>query len=305
MSKAAAPLCNPADQIDWNDIRYALLLARHGNLAAAARALGVAATTVSRRLQLLEARIGTPLFERFRGQMTLTATGSQLVERGARIEQEIAAIAQLSADHQAAVRGLTRITAVDAIVSHYLARHVDGLRARYPELAVELIGSSRTLDLGRREADLAIRLARPESGDLVLRRLGTLGYGIYAAHAAGPVTDWIGQSWVAYENALAHVPEMRWLAERVAADRVVFRCNNIDALATAVAAGLGLGILPGLVGRSHPGLRCLSGDSPVLSRDIWLVVPRELRDVPRVRAVADWVVECFADDAGLLSGATG
>ena len=77
---------------------------------------------------------------------------------------------------------------------------------------------------------------------------------------------------------------------------MTFRCKNIDALANAVADGLGLGILPCLVGSQHPGLRCLSGDQAVLSREIWLVLPRELRDVPRVRVVGDWLIERFRRD---------
>jgi DNA-binding transcriptional LysR family regulator len=82
-------------------------------------------------------------------------------------------------------------------------------------------------------------------------------------------------------------------------DRIVFRCNNMDALATAVADGLGLGVLPRLVGARHASLRCLSGDQPVLRREMWLAVPRELRHVPRIRAVSDWLVERFRADTDL------
>jgi len=300
MDKAAAPACNFADQLDWNDVRYALAVGRCGSLASAARALGVDQTTVSRRLRVLESGIGTPLFERLKGLMAPTPAGIALMERGARIEREIAALRHLAADHQAQVQGVTRITAVDAIVSHYLARHLATLRARHPGLAVELIGSSKTLDLSRREADIAIRLARPESGDLVVRRLATLAYGVYGTEEVPAADDWSARNWVAYEHSLAQVPEMRWLSACVGDDRIVFRCNNMDALATAVADGLGLGVLPRLVGARHASLRCLSGDQPVLRREMWLAVPRELRHVPRIRAVSDWLVERFRADTDLF-----
>jgi len=300
MDKAAAPACNSAVHLDWNDVRYALVIARGASLASAARTLGVDQTTVARRLRVLEAQLGTPLFERLKGRMTPTAAGAMLVERGLRIEQEIAALRHLTADQQAQVQGVIRITAVDTIVTHYLAPQLAALRARHPGLAVELIGSSDTLDLCRREADIAVRLARPQSGDFVVRRLAELAYGVYGARGeavAGNTGNWVG-----YEQSLAQVPEMRWLAQRVGNERIVVRCNNIDALATAVADGVGRAVLPHLIGARHASLCCLSGDEPVLRREMWLVVPRELRDVPRIRAVSDWLVERFAADAALFRG---
>lgn len=302
MDKAAAPACNSAEQFDWNDVRYALAIGRDASLASAARTLGVDQTTVARRLRVLETQLGTPLFERLKGRLTPTAAGAMLVGRGLRIEQEIAALRHLAADQQAQVQGVIRITAADAIVAHYLAPRLAALRARHPGLAVELIGSSDSLDLCRREADIALRLARPQSGDFVVRRLAELAYGVYGARGAAVAADWRAGHWVAYENSLAQVPEMRWLAQHVGDERVVLRCNNIDALATAVADGVGRAVLPRLVGARHASLCCLSGDEPLLSREMWLVVPRELRDVPRIRAASDWLVERFAADAALFGG---
>ena len=300
MNNHAASSCNFAGDIDWNDVRYALAVARGGSLTAAARALNVDQTTVARRLRMLEACVGAALFERLKGRFAPTPAGETLMERGLRIEQEIAALRHLGSDNEAQIRGVVRLTAVEAIISHYLARNLAELRARHPELAVELIGSSRNLDLSCREADLAIRLARPKSGDFVVRRLARLAYGIYGAAAAPAEDDWGDCSWAAYEHSLAHLPEMRWLAERVADARIVLRCNNMDALATAVADGLGLAILPRLIGARHSGLRLLSGERPALNREIWLVVPRELRDVPRIRAVGDWLVERFHADGEMF-----
>lgn len=300
MDKPAVPVCNFANDLDWNDVRYALAVARSGSLAAAARALAVNQTTVARRLRVLESAVGTPLFERLKGQFAPTPAGEALMERGLRIEQEIAALRHLGTDNEAQVCGVVRLTAVEAVVSHYLARHLAELRARHPGLAVELIASSRSLDLSRREADLAIRLARPQSGDFVVRRLASLAYGVYGAGSAPAEDGWGDCHWLAYEHSLAHVPEMRWLVERVDSERIVLRCNNMDALATAVIDGLGLAVLPRLVGNRHTALRCLSGEQPVLSREIWLVIPRELRHVPRIRAVGDWLAERFHADGEIF-----
>jgi DNA-binding transcriptional LysR family regulator len=300
MHKAAASPGKNAAMPDWDDVRYAVVVARCGSLAAAARQLGVDQTTVARRLRALETCVGTPLFERAKGLLTPTAAGGMLLERGLRMEREAAALSHLAADGEVEVGGTVRITAVDAL-SHYLAKHLAELRGRHPALAVELIGSSRSLDLTRREADLAVRLARPQDGDLVVRRLGSLAYGIYGPCGEAPPAAWQDARWVAYERSLAAVPEMRWLAEMAGEtgdERITFRCNNMDALATAVADGLGLAILPRFVGDGREAISCLSGTEPILRRDLWLVLPRELRDIPRIRAAADWLAQRFERDAG-------
>lgn len=301
MDIPASPSCNSAASPGWDDVRYAVVIARCGSVAGAARQLGVDQTTVARRLRTLEACLGTPLFERLKGQLTPTPMGEELLTRGQRMEAEIAALCHLVSDRQTQVKGVVRITAVDTLASHYLARQLADLRSRYPELAIEIIASSRSLDLGRREADIAVRLARPADGDLVMRSLGRLAYGVYGPEKPLLHTSWQSAPWVGYERALDRVPEMCWLSEHVGQQNVSFRCNNIDALANAVADGLGLGILPCLVGSRHPGLRCLSGSEAVLTREIWLVLPRELRDVPRVRVVGDWLVERFHRDEARFS----
>lgn len=301
MNKLASSSGNFAARPDWNDVRYAVVLARCGSLVAAASLLGVNQTTVARRLRVLEKVLGTPLFERLKGQLTPTPAGYALLERGRRMEQEMAALHYLAADSQPSVQGVIRITAVDALIVHYLARHLAELRGLYPELAVELIGSSKSLDLSRREADIAIRLARPVDGDFVVRRLGPLAYSIYGSQRWPAPDSWEASPWVAYEQALDALPEMRWLAETAGHERISFRCNSIDALCTAVADGLGLGILPRFIGERQSAIRCLSGAVPVLTREMWLVLPRELRDIPRIRAVGDWLVRRFeADDAIFL-----
>ena len=301
MNKLTSPSGNFAAVPDWNDVHYAVVLARCGSLAAAARQLTVDQTTVARRLRALEACMGTPLFERLKGQLTPTPAGEVLLERGRRMEQEMAALCHLAADSQATVQGVIRITAVDALVAHYLARHFAELRSLYPALSVELIASSKRLDLSRREADIAIRLARPVDGDFVVRRLGQLAYDVYGPQNQAAPSAWGELSWEAYEHSLDQVPEMRWLAENMGHERVSFRCNSMDALLTAVADGLGLGILPRLLGEPQATIRCLSVAMPVQTREIWLVVPRELRDIPRIRAVSDWLMQRFAADQAIFS----
>ena len=288
---------------DWNEVRFVLAIARAGSMVDASTVLGVDQTTVSRRLRGLEQALGTPLFERHRGRMRPTGAGLQVIEHGSRIEREMVAIHHVVADTDAQVRGVTRVTAVDTLVTHYLSGLVGPARCALPTLSIELIATNHNLDLARREADIAIRLARPTEGDLVARRLGELGMGVFGR------ADRVGDSlcfdpevpWLTYDRDMMSLPEMAWLAQRIRPSAVVFRSNCIDALARAAVDGVGLVVLPRVVGAAHPALRCMPFAVP--GRDIWMVIARELRDLPRVRVLADWLVQRFAaDDLWLRDG---
>ncbi|MCB1916354.1 MAG: LysR family transcriptional regulator [Rhodocyclaceae bacterium] len=306
MHTDAAAIGTNAGNFDWNDVRFLLAIARNGTLAAAGAELDVDQTTVSRRLKGLEARLGTRLFERRQGQLLPTGAGERVLEHGRRIEREVAALAHVASDLDARVRGVTRITAVDSLAANYLAGLTADARSRFPSLVLELVAGNRNLDLVRREADIAIRLARPTRGDLVIRRLGTITFGVYAA--PGYAERRRGQidatgDWVAYDREMMDLPEMRWLQEHVEAARIVFRSNAVDVLVRAAEGGLGYAVLPAIIAARRRGLVRLPAVLP--ARELWLATPRELRDVARVRAVVDWLVACFARDAALFDGAGG
>ena len=168
---------------------------------------------------------------------------------------------------------------------------------------LELVAGNRNLDLLRREADIAIRLARPTRGDLVIRRLGTIAFGVYAVPGQAERGMAAASNWLAYDREMMDLPEMRWLQVHVDPARIVFRSNSVDALARAAESGVGHAVLPVVIAARHDGLVRLPATLPV--REIWLATPRELRDVARVRVVADWLVACFARDAARFDGAGG
>jgi len=286
--------------MNWDDLRFLVEIGREGTLAAAARRLKVDQTTVARRLRALEDTLGTPLFERSDKHWRPTAVGASVLERATRIEEDVAGLARLAETGTRTVSGVVRTTSVSAIASDYLVPRLNGLYARHPELIVELIASNDNLNVSRREADIAIRLARPESGDFLIRKLADVGFAVYAAppgHHPAQHDDW-----VTYDDELAHTPEMRWLAAQLAGQRVRLRTNSLAGLLRAVAGGIGRAILPCFLADSAPGLIRMSGPQPVLSRDLWLLVHPDARRQPRVAAVADWLGECFAADALAFRG---
>jgi DNA-binding transcriptional LysR family regulator len=291
--------------MNWDDVRYLLAVEREGSLAAAARKLKVDETTVSRRLRALERALGARLFERVEGRWSATPSGEAALALGRRIEEEMIALAHSVDDRAVDVAGLVRVTALEALLSGYLVRHAADLRAAHPRLLLEFIGGHRNLSLSRREADIAVRLARPQAGSLVIRELADCGFGVYGARSAaatfnaGASAD---RNWVAYDDTLHHLPEMRWLLEKAPLERLVLRSNSLSALVEAVARGVGLGVLPCFLADARNDLVRLSGPTPEVSREFWLLVHEELRSSARIRAVADWLVARFDADAPRFAG---
>lgn len=286
--------------MDWDDLRFAVMLGREGTLAGAARRLGVDQTTVARRLRALETALGANLFQRGDRHWQPTAAGLLVLERAERIEEEIAGVVRLAEAGADKVEGVVRLTAVAAIGGAWLVSRLPALYQRHPGLCVELIASNDNLNVARREADIAVRVARPVSGDLLIRKLADVGFARYGtARENLPVG---AGDWVAYNEELAHTPEMHYLQTELGDGRVRLRSNSVNALIQAVADGVGQGVLPCFLADPAPDLVRLSGPAPVLSRELWLVLHPDARAQARVVATAEWLVECFRAEATRFAG---
>jgi DNA-binding transcriptional LysR family regulator len=270
--------------MEWSDLRHVLTVARGGTLAAAARRLGVNQTTVARRLRAVEHALGARLFERRDGVLAPTAAGEAAIARAARVEQEVEALKSGVRGGEASAAGLVRLTAVPVLANRLLIPALPKLFAAHPGLRVELVAEPRNLNLTRREADIALRLARPESGTALARRIGRLDYAAYAPRRRG------GESlpWITYEEGLRHLPQARWVAAASNEDGPLL-VNDAEAMLQALHAGLGKAVVPCFVGEGDMRLRRLPGPKAVLSRPLWLLVHRELRAQPRIAAVIAWL----------------
>ena len=271
--------------LNWSDLRVVLALARGGGLAAAARSLGVDQTTVSRRLAALVRALNGRLFLRERGQLTPTALGEQAMARAEEMEGAVAALETAASESREAVAGRVRITAVPILVNQLIVPRLAALLERFPALRVDANADSRNLSLSRRETDIALRFARPESGSGLCRKIGALAFSVYAPRDVEPD----GLPWVTYEDRFLHYPQARWVAAKVAPENLArLRINDAEGLVQAVRSGLGLGVLPDFMATQDPALARVS-DAPVLQRDLWLLVHPALRQLPRVGAVMDWL----------------
>lgn len=280
--------------MDWQHLRTVLAIGRGGTLSAAARVLGVNQTTAARHLDTAEQVLGTPLFLRLGGRLQPTAAGQIALERAARMEAEALACQHAIQDEQALLAGPVSLTATEGVVDVLLAPHLSQLYARVPGVRVELLGSHERLSLQRREADLALRLARPrpepEGGQgaetaMVTRKLADIGYAAYRAQG-GPASACPG--WLTYSTAWASLPEAQWAADQP--EDILLRSNSLGSLVAAAVSGLGWLALPCYLGDGVAGL--VRDPRPVpVQRELWLVAHQQVIRLPRVRAVADWVGE--------------
>jgi DNA-binding transcriptional LysR family regulator len=282
---AAAWACKNAG-MDWDDLHYVLAVARAGTLAGAARRLAVDETTVARRLAAVERALGTRLFERVEGSMRPTKAGETAIACAAETEHSVRALELGIGGKDAQIAGSVRLTAVPVLINRLLVPNLGELHARHPRLWLELVAEPRNVSLTRREADVALRLARPEAGrGLLARRLGQLDYAVYCASRQS--ADRL--PWITYDEALAHLPHARWLeAASRSASRASLSVNDTETMLQAIQAGLGKSLLPCFVTDRQRGLRRLT-DKAVVSRELWLLTHRALRHHASLDAVVDWL----------------
>lgn len=277
---------------DWSDLRVVLALTRRGSLADAARWLRIDPTTVARRVARAEAALGVRLFDRVGGAYRPTEAGTRAAAAAERMEGAADALAAAVAGADTRVAGTVRLTSVPMLVDRLLIPALPSLLDRHAELTVELVAEPRSLSLTRREADMALRLARPTGEQAPLaRRIGRLVYAAYApAHLHRKAA--LALPWIGYEDGMADLPPARITATLAARDgqrAAALRVNDAGGLVQAIRAGLGRAVLPRVLGDREPDLVRLNEPDAAIERELWLLTHPELRGLARIRAVAAWL----------------
>lgn len=277
---------------DWDDLRHFAALADHGSLSAAARRLKVEHATVARRIAALEAAAGAKLVDRRGGRYVLTPDGERVADHARRMNAEALAIERALRAGRGEEAVEVSVSAPPLFVTHLIAPRLGVLKRAHPRLRLHLLGESRTASLSGGEADLAVRLSRPTDGALVVRRVGTVTYRLYADAAyldAHPAAE---RGFIAFDESLDGAPHQVWLKAMAGERPIVFRTNDLGIQCAAAKAGVGIAALPGFVGTAA-GLAEADPDGRSFSRDVWLAFHRDLRDNPAVSAVASYLAECL------------
>ena len=294
-------------RIAWGDLEVALALERAGSLTGAARELAVDHTTVGRRIAALEAALEVRLFDRTPAGYQLTEAGAAALEHARAIEEHALALERAVMGRDARVAGTVRVTALDPFIDDVLLPNLPALHGAYPQLEIIACADHRVRDLSRREADIAIRYARPKQPQLVGRRLSGVGTALYASRsylerrgAPHDPSDLSGHELVGFAPDLAQSSEHQWLERHGRGARVAVRIASVAANLTAIRQGLGLGIHACHAAERVPELVRVS--EVLLHEEYWAVVHVDMARAPRVRAVLDFLSECTRGELARLDG---
>ena len=290
----------------WDDMRYVLAISRAAGLNPAAKALGVNPSSVYRRLEALEEELSVRLFERLRSGYELTEAGEALAETAQRMEGEILAAERKLLGSDVRLEGHLRMSSSEAFAFYTLPEMLVEFRQLYPGVRLDLSVSNQVVDLTRRDADVVVRATRQPPEHLVGRSVARIGFASYATPAflerwgAGrPLPEY---EWVGFDMSLSRLVQAQWLDRSIPESRQVLRCDSFGAVVEAVAADVGCGSLPCVVGDRDPRFRRLPGTHVETDVQLWVLTHPDLRRSARVRACLQFFGTRLAARAELILG---
>lgn len=280
-------------QFIWDDVRIFLAVAHHGTLYNAAAFLGLGIATISRRIERLEESLGQRLFVRHQSGYKLTAEGVAMLPNAE--EMEAAAMRlRCHCNEPGKIEGTVRLATSEMLANELILPALTVLLKEHSQLNLEVITDSKIVNVHQFEADLALRLVKPERGNVTVRRLGELGFGLYSSqhyvdrfnfcsledlYARGRFVGW--------SRLQSHLPAATWVSEKLNGRPLVLETTSLATQLAAVDAGAGVALLPHFVA-NRCGLICLNA-TPDIKCPLWLVIHSDLSHTPRVRAVADFL----------------
>lgn len=293
--------------MDWSDLRIFLALARRRSVRSAGQQLAVSHSTIARRIDIFEGRLGVRLFDRQASGYALTAAGEELLRTAERVEEDINGAERRLLGQDARLRGEIRVTMPDALATHLLMPDLAEFSTSYPDIELEIIFSYHTLDLAQREADVAIRFVAPGRSppeNLLGRRLLEVAQTAFATpdylrqHDLGaepPTACWIGWS--------DHAPFPRWVrASPFPTIPARGRLYNVLIQLEATKQGMGIGMLPCFMGDGEASLIRVPGAEPEPLFDLWVLSHEDLRAAARMRAFRDFIADAIIAKKDLLEG---
>lgn len=290
-------------RMNWDDIRLLNRVVRAGTFRLAAQSTGLSPATLSRRIDDLEVALGEKLLERFKTGCSPTIAGQRIVAWAEQME-EIALEIERTRDQKGAhiAEGTVRIN-TDEWMSYFLTTRFVPFRQMYPHVDVEIVTSHRPYNLARREADIAIRPFMPDQAELIVRKVGTLRYGLYCnkAYLAAKREDidqrhWAALDFVGFDEPRGEFASDRWLRALPGARTPWMRCSYGLGIFDGVIHGAGLGVLANFIAKDNSSLHAVEPHITELDQEIWLSMHKGLKSSTRIRAITDFIVELVSRD---------
>ena len=289
---------------DWNDLKAFLAVARGGSTLAAAKALAVNQTTVARRIETLEHAVSLKLFERGQTGSKLTEAGRDLLTEAEKVERATQAFDSRAKAHQRGLTGSIRITCIEILANTAVTPAIGEFRRAFPDVQVDLMITDQPLDLQAGEADLAVRVVQtlPDS-DIVARKVVEYDFALYCSREyaerkgmLAELGDLADHDLIGGDAGLDTVPSIVWMFDKAGGKAPVSRSNSMSNLVHAVRAGLGIAPLPcALADEDHRLLRC-TDEIECARATAYILVRREVKDIPRIRALIETLVPYMQTD---------
>ena len=281
---------------DTADLELLVELAQTGSLAKAASALKIHHATAFRRLGDLEKRAGAPMFERRPRGYVPTAAAGRLLASARRLRAEMRDFDAQLRDLDTHATSALRVTTSDGLAASFLPLLLRAFHDAHPDIAVDLIVENRLMNVADREVDIALRPAREVSGDMVCRRVATMGYTLYASkeyvHRHGSLEpkapSFRGHTVCAFSESVAYFTTAKWLQRHARDARVAAECNSLTTMQGMARSGMCIAALPCVVGDGDPLLVSLLPPIEAMETSLWVCTHKRLRKVARVRAFLDF-----------------
>ena len=286
-------------RIDSRDLGDLIAVHQAGTLSAAAKLRGVAISTISRRIDSLEVDLGLRLVDRRADGVRLTRQGAEIAALAEPLAEQLARVTRAADALRAGTTNIpVRVSATEFVISDVLAPALAGLWQANPGIVIHLQSQADVVSLAARDADIAVRMLRPEGASLVARRLPELRIGLFATRrylkGRDPSTiDLRGERLMVYDDSYGRLPELDWLAKQGLFDAVTMRTASTRALLTAARAGAGVALLPAVFANREADMIELPLARAIPARQPWLIVHRDLRHQREIRKVHGWILETF------------
>jgi len=281
---------------NWDDLRFILAVADNGSVGAAARALGVNHVTVLRRIAGFEERNGIKVFDRGPRGYLLPPDRARVTEAIREVETAIHGVSRAVQGLAAPLSGPLRITSTDSLCLSVLPGIVRDITRRSPDLSISVICANAHLDFARLSADITVRPAPTMPEGMFGQRAGELGFGAYVAR------DHRAETWLELQGVLSDSIPGRWAAIAVADMIGNAGADSFLVLREMAARGLGIAILPQILGQDDPRLTLLPDRLPPLSVPIWVASHQDLEATPRIRSGQKLLIAGLQAMADRLSG---
>ena len=290
------------NSMNWDGFRYFTAAAEAGSLSGAAISLGSNQSTVGRHIDALEAALSIKLFQRSVKGLSLTEEGQAVYEQAQHIQNSIVKIQRIVQGGEETATGTVRLSLPEGLGQEIIIPALDFFYQQYPNVKLIFNVSASTANITQGEADVAVRLFRPEEPDLVIKYLNEMKLGLYASKGyeenyglPKQLKDLRKHRVVTYGDFLSILPENQWLLNHSDDALRILSSDSTVTRFKATVSGVGISLQPEILAKTDPDLIHLFKSAKLPAHKVWLVYHKDVRHMSRIRAVVDFLSDCLGD----------